>query len=57
MVEFRHKLTGTRMLVSEDRVKEYEEAGHKPVSSSLSEEKKPAPKKTTARKKTTKKGE
>lgn len=57
MVEFRHKLTGTRMLVSEDRMKEYEEAGHKPVSSSLSEEKKPAPKKTTARKKTTKKGE
>lgn len=38
MVEFINRLTGTKMLVQDERAAEYEAAGHKPVAAT----KKPA---------------
>lgn len=56
MVEFINKLTGSLMLVAEDRVEEYKAAGHTLAASAPVKpaEKKPAEKKPT-RKSTAKK--
>lgn len=45
MVKFINKLTGTVMLVADDRVKEYEAAGHIPAATPEKPAKKPAAKK------------
>lgn len=44
MAKFINRLTGSEMWVADERAEEYKRAGHKPVE-------KPAPKKTTRRKK------
>ena len=41
MVKFINKLTGTEMLVADDRAKEYEEAGHL-LASNVSDSESPA---------------
>ena len=41
MIEMVNKLTGSKMLVAEDRVEEYKAAGHK-LAASISKPEKPA---------------
>ena len=54
MREFINAVTGTQMWVADDRVKEYEAAGHKlvvPVANNPESEEKPAkPRKATSKK-------
>ncbi|SFI35733.1 hypothetical protein SAMN04487830_1485 [Pseudobutyrivibrio sp. OR37] len=48
MVEFIHSLTGSKMLVAEDRVEEYKAAGHKLAAKNSKANKKESAKETKA---------
>lgn len=48
MVEFIHSLTGSKMLVAEDRVEEYKAAGHKLAAKNSKANKKEFAKETKA---------
>ena len=50
MIEMIHKLTGSKMFVSEEKLEEYKAAGHK-VAAAPKETEKPKAKKTTKSKK------
>ncbi len=43
MVEFINRLTGTKMLVPDERAAEYEAAGHKPVAAPKPAKEEPKP--------------